>query len=316
LTNKNENGFVSIRICDFGTSLHFKRGEIQNEIVGSIYYIAPEVLRKKYDAKCDIWSCGVIMYILLTGYPPFSGKDNQTIMNKILDGKYNTARLNKRCKACIDLIDNLLETDIDLRIRADVALKHKWFDIYKSREIRTDIEDPNVIEKYINNLKNYQKSSNITEFALAYLIHNHPELEEVDLACKIFAKIDKKGNGKIKKEDFYEGLSSFYQSDTLKEDVSKIFGNKKYIDYEEFIRASIDKKIFLTEESLQFAFNYFDKNGTGEITADDICSIFSEGNLTKKEIEKAKKMIKEANKNNSEIIKFPEFCKIMKSFLD
>ena len=316
LINKNENGFVSIKICDFGTSLRFKRGEIQNEIVGSIYYIAPEVLRKKYDAKCDIWSCGVIMYILLTGYPPFSGKDNQTIMNKILDGKYNTARLNKRCKACIDLIDNLLETDIDLRIRADVALKHKWFDIYKSREIRTDIEDPNVIEKYINNLKNYQKSSNITEFALAYLIHNHPELEEVDLACKIFAKIDKKGNGKIKKEDFYEGLSSFYQSDTLKEDVSKIFGNKKYIDYEEFIRASIDKKIFLTEESLQFAFNYFDKNGSGEITADDICSIFSEGNLTKKEIEKAKKMIKEANKNKSEIIKFPEFCKIMKSFLD
>ena len=136
LINKNENGFVSIKICDFGTSLRFKRGEIQNEIVGSIYYIAPEVLRKKYDAKCDIWSCGVIMYILLTGYPPFSGKDNQTIMNKILDGKYNTARLNKRCKACIDLIDNLLETDIDLRIRADVALKHKWFDIYKSREIR------------------------------------------------------------------------------------------------------------------------------------------------------------------------------------
>ena len=89
-----------------------------------------------------------------------------------------------------------------------------------------------------------------------------------------------------------------------------------FIDYEEFIRASIDKKIFLTEESLQFAFNYFDKNGTGEITADDICSIFSEGNLTKKEIEKAKKMIKEANKNKSEIIKFPEFCKIMKSFLD
>ena len=46
LVHKNENGFVKIKICDFGTSLRFKRGEIQDKIVGSIYYIAPEVLKK------------------------------------------------------------------------------------------------------------------------------------------------------------------------------------------------------------------------------------------------------------------------------
>ena len=316
LINKNDNGFVTIKVCDFGTSLKFKKGDVQDEVVGSIYYIAPEVLKKNYNAKCDIWSCGVIMYILLTGYPPFGGRDNKTIMQKILKGEYKTEPLKKRCKACTDLISKLLEKDINTRIRADTALNHKWFQIYKSKEIRVDIDDPKIIQKYINNLKNYEKSNNINEFALAYLIHNHPELEEIDLATKLFAKIDKKGNGKITKEELYAELKTFFQSENLEDDVNKIFGNKKYIDNEEFLRAAIDKKIFLTEDSLKFAFNYFDKNGNGEINADDICSIFSEGKLSKKEIEKAKKMIKEANNSKVEVIKYPEFCESMRQFLN
>ena len=147
---------MTIKVCDFGTSLKFKKGDVQDEVVGSIYYIAPEVLKKNYNAKCDIWSCGVIMYILLTGYPPFGGRDNKTIMQKILKGEYKTEPLKKRCKACIDLISKLLEKDINTRIRADTALNHKWFQIYKSKEIRVDIDDPKIIQKYINNLKNYE----------------------------------------------------------------------------------------------------------------------------------------------------------------
>jgi calcium-dependent protein kinase len=63
LINKNDNGFATIKVCDFGTSLKFKKGEIQDEIVGSIYYIAPEVLKNSYNEKCDILSIGVILYI-------------------------------------------------------------------------------------------------------------------------------------------------------------------------------------------------------------------------------------------------------------
>ena len=320
LVNKNENGFVKIKICDFGTSLCFKRGEIQDKIVGSIYYIAPEVLKKKYNSKCDLWSCGVIMYILLTACPPFSGRSNDIIVKKIIIGEYDKTKLNKRCKACIDLIDKLLEKDISKRIRADAALKHKWFEIYKSKEIRVDIEDPKIIESYLRNLKNYKKSSQIQEIALAYLVHNHPELEEVDNACKLFGMIDKKGNGKITKEEFISGLEPFYKNANLKEDVDKIFKNlhnenSKYLEYEEFIRAAIDKSIFLTDKNLTFAFNYFDKEGKGEITIDDLVSIFSGDILSKSEISKVRKMIKGITSNHDEIIKFKEFCNIMGKFI-
>ena len=258
------------------------------------------------------------MYILLTACPPFGGNNNKTIINKILIGEYDKTKLKKRCRACIDLIDKLLEKDISKRIRADAALKHKWFQIYKSKEIRVDIEDPKIIETY---LKNYKKSSQIQELALAYLVHNHPELEEVDNACKLFGMIDKKGNGKITKEELYNGLEHFYKDKKLKDDVNKIFenldtDNSKYLKYEEFIRASIDKSIFLTKESFTLAFNYFDKEHKGEITIDDLVSIFSGDILSKSEISKIRKMIKDITSNHDEKIKFKEFCDIMKKFIN
>jgi calcium-dependent protein kinase len=320
LINKYENDLATIKVCDFGTSLCFKTGEIQDKIVGSIYYIAPEVIKKRYNSKCDLWSCGVIMYILLTGVPPFGGARNDIIIKKILIGAYDKTRLKRRCRACIDLIDKLLQQDISKRIRADAALKHRWFQIYKSKEIRVDIEDPKIIEGFLRNLKNYKKSSQIQEIALAYLVHNHLELEEVDNASKLFGIIDKNGNGKITKEDLYNGLKEFYKSETLKEDVDKIFENLdntggKYLDYEEFIRAAIDKSIFLTDDNMLFAFNYFDKDGKGEITIDDLCSIFSGGILSKSDLEKTRKIIKEVSSSHDEKIRYNDFCGIMKTFI-
>ena len=318
LINKNDNGFVQIKVCDFGTSLMFNRGDIQDELVGSIYYIAPEVLKKKYNSKCDLWSCGVIMYILLTGVPPYGGSNNRVIIEKILKRDYDKTLLDKRCRACKELVGLLLERDINKRIRADGALKHKWFQIYKSKEIRVDVQ-PEVIENCIINLKRYKKSSEIQEVALAYLVHNNPQLKEVDDACKIFGIIDKNGNGKINKEELFNGLSDIYQSDKLKQDVDEIFenldvNNDLYLEYEEFIRAAIDKSIFLTENSLKFAFNFFDKSNKGEITPEDLISILSGDEVSKEEKERVRNMIK--NIRHKKKIKFGEFSEIMKSFIN
>ena len=66
-----------IKIIDFGTSQKFEKGKDLTQKFGTPYYIAPEVLKKKFGEKCDIWSIGVILYILLCGYPPFNGQNDK-----------------------------------------------------------------------------------------------------------------------------------------------------------------------------------------------------------------------------------------------
>ena len=77
-----------IKLIDFGTAQEFKKGVPMEERYGTPYYIAPDVLNKSYTEKCDVWSLGVILYILLVGYPPFNGSDDKKIIEAVKKGKY------------------------------------------------------------------------------------------------------------------------------------------------------------------------------------------------------------------------------------
>ena len=86
LDSKNDN---TIKVIDFGTSEKFKPGEKMKQTFGTAYYIGPEVLTSEYNEKCDVWSIGVILYILLSGRPPFDGKDDREIVRKVRIGHYD-----------------------------------------------------------------------------------------------------------------------------------------------------------------------------------------------------------------------------------
>lgn len=120
--------FDQIKIIDFGTSLVYDEGKSLDEKLGTPYYIAPEVLNKKYNEKCDIWSCGVILYIILSGQPPFNGQSDQEIMKKVRIGKFSYAdpcwsNISDKAK---DMINQLLTYDADKRPSASNSLQHPW----------------------------------------------------------------------------------------------------------------------------------------------------------------------------------------------
>ena len=323
IVDRNENGLPRVKIADFGTSKMFEKGVVQKKVVGSSYYIAPEVLKKHYDEKCDIWSCGVIMYILLSGRPPFPGDSDREIMDKVAIGKYDLEEspFDQLSNAGKDLIKKLLVKDPKKRITASEALNHAWFKENKSKELFNRIKDQSILKKLIKNLKAYHRDSIIQETALAYLVHNFPQMKDVVNACKLFNQIDVNGDGKINKDELLKGLQNKIKSDTLKKDVDIIFhnidmDNNGYIEYEEFVRGAVSKEHFMNTKVIEFAFRYFDKDGSGEITFDEIEAVFKDSIQDKSKVhESLKKIIAEVDTNGDGIISFNEFADIMKKML-
>ena len=323
IIERDSNGMPRIKIADFGTSKLVEKGHVQRKLVGSSYYIAPEVLKKHYDEKCDLWSCGVIMYILLSGRPPFGGDNDKEIMDKVIIGKYDleTSPFDKLSSSGKDLIQKLLMIEPNKRLSAEQALTHPWFKENKSKELFNKIKDESTIKKMIQNLKVYKRDSIIQETALAYLVHNFPQMKDVVNACKLFNQMDVDGDGKINKKEFLKGLQNKISSDTLKSDVDTIFknidmDNNGYIEYEEFVRAAVNKEHFIDKRVIQFAFKYFDKDDSGEITFDEIEAVFKESVADKSNVhESLKKIIDEVDTNGDGIISFQEFADIMKKML-
>jgi calcium-dependent protein kinase len=323
IIDKNEDGYPTIKVCDFGTAKIFQTGKVERKFVGSSYYMAPEVLKQRYNEKCDIWSCGVIMYILLSQRPPFGGKDDDEIMANIEKGKYDLSSppFDKISQNARDLIKKMLTMDPQKRISAEEVLNHPWFKENKSKELFNKVKHRNAIKDIITNLKSYRRTSVIQETALAYLVHQFPQIKDVVNACKLFNQIDHSLDGKITKDELYKGISSLYKSSTLKKDIDEIFknldmDNSGYIGYEEFVRGAVNKSYFTQPFILKFAFKYFDKDNSGEITFKEIEELFYKSIPDKNKVhETLNAIIKEVDINNDKKISFKEFTQIMKSMI-
>lgn len=120
--------FDSIKIIDFGTALEYQDGSILRDMMGTAYYMAPEVINERYNEKCDVWSCGIITYILLSGEPPFFGHTDQETFRKIRRGKFSFAKpvWNNVSEKAKDFITQMLTLDFDDRPSAGDCLNHPW----------------------------------------------------------------------------------------------------------------------------------------------------------------------------------------------
>lgn len=118
-----------IKLIDFGLARKHRRGDApMTTIVGTPYYLAPDLLRKSYTKACDLWSVGVIAYILLCGYPPFNGANNKEVYQSVQRGIYYfpNAEWKHVSSSARDFVMRLLQTDPRRRMTAAQALSHPW----------------------------------------------------------------------------------------------------------------------------------------------------------------------------------------------
>lgn len=119
-----------IKLIDFGLSqLNQTLSTKMSEQVGTPYYVAPEVIKGKYVSKCDMWSFGVLLYIMLSGYLPFTGDDAEEVYKKVQSAKFTMEQKEwkKVSEEAKDLVSKLLVVDYKKRLSAKDAMEHEWF---------------------------------------------------------------------------------------------------------------------------------------------------------------------------------------------
>ena len=311
---EQDRDLEKIKIVDFGTSLSFDKDRNLEEKLGTAYYIAPEVIKKNYNEKCDIWSCGVIMYILLSGEPPFNDPraDNDAIMKKVEVGKYDIDHgvwksISAEGK---DLIKKLLTYDPSDRISAADAIKHPWVVDNSSCAI-----DGKTAENALNNLHNFRADQKLKQAAYSFIASQLISKSEKDRLSKIFKAIDANGDGKLSKEEILNGYEEHFGKHLDEDELDRLFSSvdidgSGFIDYSEFIMATMNEKKNISEEKLQAAFKTFDKDGNGTISADEVKEVMGLSNLDDSAI---KDIIDQVDENKDGEIQFDEFCNLMKN---
>ena len=265
-----------VKLIDFGCCKYLVKKKDNNlsGIVGTSIYCSPEVINNLYDEKSDEWACGVLMYILLCGEPPFTGETEEEIFKNIKRGKFSFSQpqFNNVSDNCIDLIKKLLTSNKKYRIKASDALKHPFFtENYNPNIAMANNMDKNLLKRLLEVKKLPSKFHELIE---AYLCFNFISKDEEKELRKIFRYLDRKGKNRLLKSDFAKCFEENGINAT-DEQIQNIFnaldsdGNNS-IEYQEFLRAMCNKETLYSDKNLKAVYNSMDTDKKGYIDMDDV----------------------------------------------
>ena len=295
-----------LQIADFGNASIMKEGAKLSGETGTSYYMAPEVISGEYTEKCDEWSCGVIMYMLLCGQPPFQGDTDEAIIENVKKQEYSleSPELSKVSDRAKDLIKKLLVPESE-RITAAEALAHSWIQSTKTRKfIKKD-----TITSVTENLKNFRKTFLLKEAIKSFIISQIFTIKDTKLIRDVFSEIDRDNDGKISTEDLYEYFKQNKDPNVAKKEAESIMENvdyefKGYIEYSQYLKASIDSSVILSKNNVILAFNMLDPEKTGKISAADLMCAIQEDQTT---LDVWKETINEFSNKRDGMINLEEF---------
>ena len=277
----NKDPDSTIKIIDFGLSKIFgelkpimKGNKVEKNImslrVGTAYYMSPEVLQGNYDNKCDIWACGVILYIMLCGYPPFDGESEHDILKAISKKKFYFPEDEWKSVSddAKDLIKHMI-CDADKRYNAEMVLNHPWI------EKNAPNSKGNLAKFNFHKLKDFGNLYKLTKYVIGFIASRAGE-EDISNLKKVFEEIDTNKSGTLDIHEIKNSIDKMASEkqveDEEKEAIIKQIDTDKSakIEYNEFLTACLEQKVYLREENLLSAFMMLDLDGSGKISKAEI----------------------------------------------
>jgi len=257
-----------IKIIDFGIARSLDSSKKIRKKKGTTLYLAPEVIRENYNEKCDVWSCGILFYLIFMKTFPFNDESIETLENKILESNsYNflSKLFNQEFvpDGAKHLIKKMLEYDKKKRISMEGAFHHDW--IQKFNLIKA--VDEKIIQKTLKNLLLLKFERKLQEFIWLFFVNNFATsiYNNKDEVLDAFHSVDLNGDGILSKEEmilaYSKVVGDLKRAEKYVEKIFKYLDCNKNgsIDFSEFVIGALSQENFLTKKKLRIGFQMFDK---------------------------------------------------------
>jgi calcium-dependent protein kinase len=266
---KAGEGADFLKLIDFGFSKIWEKNTKMELSCGTLSYVAPEVLSRSYTSQCDLWSLGVIVFILLAGYMPFTGSEGAQI-DLIRDGKFKMKkeRWEKVSTLGFDFVKKLLVTNPKVRLTAPQALQHPWITDRAGMVTRRNSLNREVVD----GLCAFAYESQFRR-ACMHLMAWSLTVEERAEVREAFLELDVNKTGTITVSEMKQVLEAKF--DFPEDEAMKVFKaldteNSNEIHYSEFLGAMVSSRIALHDDLLKSTFRRFDMDNSGFITHEDL----------------------------------------------
>mmetsp|Transcript_2731 Transcript_2731/g.12189 ORF Transcript_2731/g.12189 Transcript_2731/m.12189 type:complete len:520 (-) Transcript_2731:3040-4599(-) len=333
-----------LKTADFGLSCFHTPGTRESQPCGTPTYIAPEVIRKDYDEKADIWSVGehfknylthllcrfpcfttiqwmddmvvysrankyfaigVILYIMLSGKMPFYGRTDTDCLRSTLSGRYSFQHRNW------ETVSEAAKEIVAAMLRYNPSDRPSATELLEYSWIRGNASTKPLVQSVIDNMKQFSNMNKLKKRAMQIMAESTklPNLHEVQ---KAFREMDRDGSGTItvdEMRDALEAVNKNFSEEYFEQlwDTYDVDGDG-VIDYTEFLTATSQLNKLLTAENMEKAFKEIDKDGSGTITVSEIKEALKNFNCDNQMFEQ---IMAEADKNKDGVIDYDEFEEMM-----
>ena len=306
---KTKEPDAAIKAIDFGLSTYFEPQQHFHDIVGSAYYVAPEVLKRNYSNEADVWSAGVILYILLAGVPPFWAQSEQAIFDEVLKGKYDLRSdpWDKISEGAKDVVRKMLVSDPKQRATAQEVLNHPWV-----RE-DGDASDEPLEDVVLSRMRKFAEMNKFKKMGMLAVAKTLSK-EEIAGMKEVFQAFDTDRSGTVTISELMDGLRKKGVEKAASEVAELVKsmdmdGNGE-LDYEEFIAATLSTAKMENEDNLARAFAYFDKDNSGYISRSEVQKVITDFGLDH-EFGDVNDFMAAADTNKDGKIDYDEFLAVM-----